>query len=64
MTPGTRADIFDEVKRVLHPEGIFYLNIGDTYYSGNAQPQGHDLAFSSRNFMVKRSRGARVGPSI
>jgi DNA modification methylase len=52
----TLADIFDEVKRVLHPEGVFYLNIGDTYYSGNGQPHGHDPACSSRNFMRKKLR--------
>ncbi|MEP3038390.1 MAG: DNA methyltransferase, partial [Roseibium sp.] len=27
--------VFDEVKRTLHPEGVFFLNIGDTFYSGN-----------------------------
>ena len=32
--------VFDEVQRVLHPEGVFFLNIGDTYYSGNGQPHG------------------------
>jgi len=36
------ADVFDEVRRVLNPEGVFYLNIGDTYYSGNGQPHGSD----------------------
>ena len=25
------ADIFDEVKRVLHPMGLLFLNLGDTY---------------------------------
>ncbi len=50
------ADIFDEVKRVLHPEGVFYLNIGDTYYSGNGQPHGSDPRSPSRNFMRKKVR--------
>ncbi len=48
--------IFDEVKRVLHPEGVFYLNIGDTYYSGNGQPHGSDPRSPSRNFMRKKMR--------
>tara|TARA_R110001599_G_C12257672_1_gene660187 strand:- start:140 stop:1120 length:981 start_codon:yes stop_codon:yes gene_type:complete len=48
--------VFDEVKRVLHPEGVFYLNIGDTYYSGNGQPHGSDPRCSSRSFMRKKVR--------
>lgn len=50
------ANVFDEVKRVLHPEGVFYLNIGDTYYSGNGQPHGTDPKSPSRNFMRKKLR--------
>lgn len=50
------ADVFDEVKRVLHPEGVFFLNIGDTYYSGNGQPHGSDPRCSSRQFMRKKLR--------
>lgn len=48
--------IFNEVKRVLHPEGVFYLNIGDTYYSGNGQPHGRDPRSPSRDFMRKKFR--------
>lgn len=44
------ADVFDEVKRVLKPEGVAWLNLGDSYYSGNGQPKGHDPKSSSRNF--------------
>lgn len=50
------SNIFDEVKRVLHPDGVFYLNIGDTYYSGNGQPHGSDPRSPSRNFMRKKLR--------
>jgi hypothetical protein len=50
------ADVFDEVKRVLHPDGVFFLNIGDTYYSGNGQPHGHDPRCSSRQFMRTKVR--------
>lgn len=57
--------IFDEVKQVLHPEGVFYLNIGDTYYSGNGQPHGSDPRSPSRNFMRKKMRAVdRSGWSI
>lgn len=48
--------VFDEVMRVLHPEGVLYLNIGDTYYSGNGQPKGSDDRSPSRNFMRKKMR--------
>lgn len=50
------ADVFDQVKRVLHPEGVFFLNIGDTFYSGNGQPHGSDPRCSSRQFMRKKLR--------
>lgn len=50
------ATVFDEVKRVMHPEGVFFLNIGDTYYSGNGQPHGSDPRCSSRQFMRKELR--------
>jgi DNA modification methylase len=52
----TLGDVFDEVKRVLHPEGVFYLNIGDSYYSGNGQPHGSDPRSPSRNFMRRKLR--------
>ena len=52
--------VFDEVKRTLHPEGTFFLNIGDTYYSGNGQPHGSDPKCSSRNFLRKKVRPVDV----
>jgi DNA modification methylase len=54
-------DVFDEVKRTLHPEGVFFLNIGDTYYSGNGQPHGSDPKCSSRNFLRRKVRPVDVG---
>ena len=54
-------EVFDEVKRVLHPEGVFFLNIGDTFYSGNGQPHGCDPKCSSRNFLRKKVRPVDVG---
>lgn len=52
--------VFDEVKRTLHPEGVFFLNIGDTYYSGNGQPHGSDPKCSSRNFFRQKVRPVDV----
>lgn len=49
-------EVFDEVKRTLHPEGTFFLNIGDTYYSGNGQPHGRDPKCSSRDFFRTKVR--------
>ncbi|MEA2839087.1 MAG: hypothetical protein QOF41_417 [Methylobacteriaceae bacterium] len=52
--------VFDQVKRTLHPEGVFFLNIGDTYYSGNGQPHGTDPKCSSRNFLRTKVRPVDV----
>ncbi len=53
-------EVFDEVKRTLHPEGVFFLNIGDTYYSGNGQPHGSDPKCASRNFLRQKVRPVDV----
>ena len=50
------GDLFDDVKRVLHPEGVLWLNLGDSYYSGNGQPTGSDPRSSSRNFSRNKLR--------
>jgi DNA modification methylase len=38
----------DGVKRVLHPKGVLFLNLGDTYYSGKGKPQGRDRKHPGR----------------
>ena len=50
------AGVFDEVRRVLHPEGVVWLNLGDSYYSGNGQPTGSDPRSPSRNFSRSKLR--------
>ena len=50
------GDVFDEVARVLSPRGTLWLNLGDTYYSGNGQPRGEDPRSPSRNFMRQKRR--------
>ncbi|WP_107327410.1 DNA-methyltransferase [Agrobacterium pusense] len=50
------GDLFDEVKRVLRKDGVFWLNLGDSYYSGNGQPTGSDPRSSSRNFSRTKLR--------
>ena len=37
------CDIFDEVKRVLKKEGTCWVNLGDTYASGNRAKGGADI---------------------
>lgn len=44
------VQIFSEVRRVLKDDGTLWLNLGDTYYSGNGQPCGKDDRSPSRNF--------------
>lgn len=50
------ASLFDEVKRVLRDRGVVWLNLGDSYYSGNGQPTGSDPRSSSRNFSRTKLR--------
>jgi DNA modification methylase len=38
----TLCAVFDELHRVLKKDGLFFLNIGDTYYSGKGESQGID----------------------
>jgi len=44
------VEVFREVRRVLRDDGTLWLNLGDTYYSGNGQPCGNDGRSPSRNF--------------
>jgi DNA modification methylase len=44
------CDVMDRVKDVLHPSGVLFLNLGDTYYSGKGRPQGNDRKHNGRRF--------------
>lgn len=50
------ASVFDEVKRILHPDGVLWLNLGDSFYSGNGQSTGSDPRSPSRNFSRTKLR--------
>lgn len=50
------ASVFDEVWRSLKPTGVVWLNLGDSYYSGNGQPHGSDPRSPSRNFSRTKLR--------
>jgi DNA modification methylase len=45
--------VFDEAYRVLKKEGLFFLNIGDTYYSGRGKSQGIDPKSNKRRFGLR-----------
>jgi DNA modification methylase len=54
----------DEVYRVLKKDGVLFLNLGDTYYSGKGQSQGSDRKSSKRRFglrAVDKSGGVGIG---
>jgi DNA modification methylase len=58
------AGAMDEVYRVLAPEGLLFLNIGDTYYSGKGESQGVDRKSTKRRFglrPVDKSGGVGIG---
>ncbi|GAB3883363.1 DNA-methyltransferase [Spirosoma agri] len=55
---------FDEIYRVMKPSGVFFLNIGDTYYSGKGESKGVDKKSSKRRFglrAVDKSGGLGIG---
>ena len=49
------GSVMDGVKRVLHPRGVLFLNLGDTYYSGKGMPHGNDKKHSGRRFKSLRA---------
>lgn len=57
-------EVFEKVRAKLRPEGTFFLNIGDTYYSGKGEPHGPDKKSSKRRFglrAVDKSGGLGIG---
>jgi DNA modification methylase len=58
------CDIFNETRRVLKKEGLLFLNIGDTYYSGKGKSHGKDKKSNKRRFglrAVDKSGGLGIG---
>jgi DNA modification methylase len=45
--------VMDDVQRVLQKDGLLFLNIGDTYYSGKGQSQGKDKKSNKRRFGLR-----------
>ena len=58
------TDVMAEVYRVLKKDGVVFLNLGDTYYSGKGESQGIDRKSSKRRFglrAVDKSGGLGIG---
>jgi DNA modification methylase len=56
--------VMDEVYRVLREDGVMFLNLGDTYYSGKGMSHGVDKKSSKRRFglrAVDKSGGLDIG---
>jgi SAM-dependent methyltransferase len=57
--------VFREVRRVLKPRGLLFLNLGDTYYSGKGRPKGKDIKQGWRNVSREKYRAVdRPGMGI
>ena len=58
------CSVLEEVRRMLRKNGLLFLNVGDTYYSGKGQSQGVDRKSSKRRFglrAVDESGGLGIG---
>lgn len=58
------ASVMDEVYRVLRRDGLVFLNLGDTYYSGKGKSHGIDPKSAKRRFglrAVDKSGGLGIG---
>jgi len=58
------TDVMSQVQRVLKKDGVLFLNIGDTYYSGKGKSHGVDRKSSKRRFglrAVDKSGGLGIG---
>lgn len=45
--------VMDELYRVLRKDGLLFLNMGDTYYSGKGASQGKDQKSHKRRFGIR-----------
>jgi len=58
------CSVMDEVRRVLVNDGVLFLNLGDTYYSGKGKSHGVDPKSNKRRFglrAVDKSGGVGIG---
>jgi DNA modification methylase len=60
----TLSEVMKEVFRVLNRDGVLFLNLGDTYYSGKGEPTRPDEKSRKRRFglrAVDKSGGVGIG---
>ena len=58
------VQVMSEARRVLKPEGVVFLILGDTYYSGKGKARGQDAKSKKRRFglrAVDKSGGLGIG---
>ena len=58
------TEVFTEVRRVLKPTGLCFLNIGDTYYNGRGKQADYDPRNRKRRFgyrLVNQPGGLGIG---
>ena len=58
------TSVMGDVYRTLKQDGLLFLNLGDTYYSGKGESQGKDKKSNKRRFglrAVDKSGGVGVG---
>lgn len=58
---GKIVDVMDECRRVLRPDGLLFLNLGDTYYSAKGQPKGVDRKNGARRFGLRPVDASGLG---
>lgn len=57
--------VMDQCHRVLKADGVLFLNLGDTYYSGRGESKGVDAKSSKRRFGLRSvDRGGGMGKGI
>jgi len=58
---GALVDCMEQVRRVLEPRGVLFLNLGDTYYSAKGQPKGNDPKNRARRFGLRPVDASGMG---
>lgn len=53
--------VMAEVRRILARDGLLFLNLGDTYYSGKGEPKGKDPKSKSRRFGLRAVDASGLG---
>jgi DNA modification methylase len=57
------VEVFRGVRHVLQPDGLAFLNLGDTYYSAKGRPHGRDAKQQARQ-LARRTLRAVDGPGL